>query len=66
MADKNRPWHYVCAQCGKPGIPDVVTRIDDRYTTGKCSGDHKGMQYLVAENVTFVEKKRKRKKKEKE
>ena len=49
---------YVCAQCGAPGLPDDVTAIDSRYTTGRCSGSHVGVQYLVRENEEFTEKKR--------
>ena len=51
---------YVCAQCGRPGIVDEFTRVDARYATGRCSGDHKGQQYLVREDVLTTEKKRRK------
>jgi DNA-directed RNA polymerase subunit RPC12/RpoP len=57
---------YVCAQCGKPGIPDPgFTQFDPRYTTGRCSGDHKGPQHLVRDGTTHTPKKRRKKPKEK-
>jgi hypothetical protein len=50
---------YVCMQCGAPGVPDEFTRIDPRYATGRCTGEHKGFQYLVREDVLPTEKKKK-------
>lgn len=58
--------HYVCAQCGRPGVVDPgFTLIDSRYATGRCTGDHKGPQHLVREGVVHEPKKRRKKVKEK-
>ena len=58
-----RPSRYVCAQCGQPGVPDDYTAIDARFTTGRCTGDHRGFQYLVREDVYLSDPKKKEKKK---
>jgi hypothetical protein len=43
---------YVCAQCGRPGSPDPgMTRMDDRYATGTCTGTHVGKQQLIREDL---------------
>jgi len=39
------------------------TQMDSRYATGKCSGDHKGKQYLVRDDVVNTEKPKKKRKK---
>lgn len=55
---------YVCAQCGAPGVLDPgFTQMDSRYATGKCSGDHKGKQYLVRDDVVNTEKPKKKRSK---
>ena len=51
---------YLCAQCGAMGLPDQYTSIDARYTTGMCTGDHVGRQYLVREDASYTEKKKAR------
>jgi hypothetical protein len=53
---------YVCAQCGSPGVVDPgYTLVDPRYATGRCSGDHRGQQYLVSQDVGITPKKSKKK-----
>jgi hypothetical protein len=42
---------YVCAKCGAPGVVDPgFTKMDARYATGRCTGEHEGKQYLVLES----------------
>jgi hypothetical protein len=53
---------YVCAQCGSPGSPYPGFKpIDPRYTTGLCTGVHRGPQYLVREDVLNTERKKRKK-----
>jgi hypothetical protein len=53
--------HYVCVQCGRPGVVDPgYTLIDPRYALGLCTGDHVGKQSLIREDVMHTPK-RKRK-----
>ena len=51
---------YLCSRCGKPGVPDVKTMLDSRYTTGQCTGDHIERQVLVREDVFPTERQKKK------
>jgi hypothetical protein len=42
-------------------VADDYTAIDPRYTTGRCTGDHRGRQWLIREDVLFAIKKEKKK-----
>lgn len=47
---------YICLKCGKPGVVDPeYTKMDGRYATGKCTGEHVGKQYLVREGTKVTE-----------
>jgi hypothetical protein len=56
---------WVCAQCGRPGIPQPGFTLFDgagRYAVGTCTGDHVGKQNLVRVDVQFTEKKKPKRK----
>jgi hypothetical protein len=56
--------HYVCVQCGKPGVVDTgYTLIDPRYALGRCTGDHVGKQQLIREDVNATPKRKRKRRK---